>query len=218
MDFLSTCRSIEGRNIYMFGNLDISVKFVLAGLRHCYNGNSSFELQAHEYPKNAHKFLKSLSPEILEQNILGYNYKSDIYSIGILCCELANGLMPFDNIGLDEILFYKLIGDIPKLLDATCVEINIFKEIFDKLEASSKERLLQYSNRIFSPQFQDFTVNCCLQIEPSNRPTARELLNHDFILNLLNDLDFDRMYILAKEFKQIFKNLQKQKSESTSSK
>lgn len=91
----------------------------------------------HDFPQNALKIMSYFAPEILQQNIIGYNSKSDIYSLGISCCEMANGYIPFEGIELTEMLFNKLTGKYPRPLDATCEEIIDFPYAPEGIDCST---------------------------------------------------------------------------------
>lgn len=114
-------RTIQGSHILVKSNgdclltgLSFAVNVVRQGLR---------RRTLHEYPPNAVSSMNWLAPEILEQNLEGYDFKSDIYSLGTTCCELANGFPPYDNMCPTEMLLQKLTGVNPKLLDASCPEL-----------------------------------------------------------------------------------------------
>lgn len=96
---------------------------VLCGLRDCTSmlahGERSRTL--HELPAAGVKNLNWLAPEVLEQNLLGYTEKSDVYSLGITTCELTNNLEPFADMPTTFMMTEKIRGNTPALLDcSTC--------------------------------------------------------------------------------------------------
>lgn len=182
-------RAIVASHILMFGTFETNIKFVLTGLKFSLKMLAQPNKQAYDYPKGAHRVLHSIAPEVLEQNTDAYNYKADIYSLGILCCELANGMIPFDNMDSVEILFSKIMGDIPKPIDRDHEEMIIFRDHSNKMETTLKRRYLTYSKRKFTRLFHEF-CSICLHIEPTRRPSANELLEHGWIVGTL--LRFDR--------------------------
>lgn len=186
----------------MFGTFETNIKFVLTGLKFSYKMLSQPNKQAFDYPKGAHRVLHSIAPEVLEQNTNGYNYKADIYSLGILCCELANGVIPFDNMDSVEILFSKIIGDIPKPIDRDHEEMIIFRDHSDKMETTLKRRYLNYSKRKFTRLFHEF-CSSCMHIEPTMRPSANELLGHGWIVGKMLRLDCkDKLELLKFETRE----------------
>jgi len=92
-----------------------------------------------------------MAPEVI-QGSEGYDEKADIWSLGITCYELATGSAPHAELHPMRVLFV-----IPK---------------------SDAPRLPQDGS--FSVEFQDFVAKC-LQKTAKDRPSAKELLQHDFL-------------------------------------
>ena len=123
-----------------------------------------------------------MSPEVILQN--KYDYKCDIWSLGITTIEMAEGEPPFAKVKGYWVL-KKIITHPPKGL-------------------KNKEK--------WSSEFNDF-VEKCLIYEPEKRPSAKELLQHPFILkynrgskliaelinNSLDELEFYRKKILESD-------------------
>ncbi|XP_021414137.1 STE20-related kinase adapter protein alpha isoform X1 [Oncorhynchus mykiss] len=151
----------------------------------------------HDFPQYSIKVLPWLSPEVLQQNLQGYDFRSDIYSLGITACELANGHVPFKDMPATQMLLEKLNGTVPCLLDTTTIPP---EELSMKPSRSGADSGIcegpstggaHHSNgepsssgshpysRTFSPHFHAF-VELCLQRDPEKRPSASALIGHSF--------------------------------------
>ncbi|XP_041057073.1 STE20-related kinase adapter protein alpha isoform X2 [Carcharodon carcharias] len=147
----------------------------------------------YDFPEFSASVLPWLSPEVLQQDLHGYDAKSDIYSLGITACELARGQVPFQDMRPTQMLLQKLkgslcLGDIsfpPKELvmknSRSGVDSGIGESVepCSMLRTNTKERSQSSVKKTFSAAFHSF-VELCLQREPGNRPSASMLLAHPF--------------------------------------
>ncbi|GFQ92358.1 STE20-related kinase adapter protein alpha [Trichonephila clavata] len=164
-------RSVKASHIL----ISSSGRALLSGLRYSCNviNDGKWQNVIHSFPPDSATNLNWLSPELLEQNLMGYNAKSDVYSLGITACELANGIVPFAEMPPTQMLLEKLQGYHPRPLDA--------RTYYDNDDSQSQSNLGDaYRMRQFSEAFHIFT-ELCLQRDPNRRPTTDHLIRHLFI-------------------------------------
>lgn len=135
----------------------------------------------HTLPLHSAKSINWFAPELLEQNLYGYSEKSDVYSIGITACELANGIAPFGDLPTTLMLTEKIRGNQPSLLDSSTFpsEEIIFQAMDSGIgigEAWAADNTRQvYSKRLLSDPFHKFAEECMGRF-PESRPSVQQLL------------------------------------------
>jgi STE20-related kinase adapter protein alpha len=139
------------------------------------------------------------------------NLSLKICSIGITCCELANGIAPFADLPSTLMLTEKIRGNQPSLLDcSTFPSDEVIAQAMDSGigigEAWAADQTRQiYSARSLSDNFHKLAENCMSRF-PENRPSAAQLLTQhaffkqckhtsleDQLKNVLEPLDYNKI-------------------------
>uniref|UniRef100_A0A1L8DM73 Putative ste20-like serine/threonine protein kinase n=1 Tax=Nyssomyia neivai TaxID=330878 RepID=A0A1L8DM73_9DIPT len=132
----------------------------------------------HNLPPNATRGLNWLAPELLEQDLMGYTEKSDVYSCGITTCELCNGIEPFANMPTTFMLTEKMRGNQPTLLDfSTCPTEDMIVQGLDPADTFMAQTRQIYAQKKLSDNIHKF-AEVCMQRQPTDRPTVSQLFNH----------------------------------------
>uniref|UniRef100_A0A3B4ARD8 Protein kinase domain-containing protein n=1 Tax=Periophthalmus magnuspinnatus TaxID=409849 RepID=A0A3B4ARD8_9GOBI len=108
-------RGVKASHILLSGE----GRVYLSGLHSAYSMMREGKRQraVYDMPHHSPSLLPWLSPELLRQDLHGYGVKSDIYSLGIVACELVSGRVPFQDMPPTQMLLQKLRGSHCCLLD-----------------------------------------------------------------------------------------------------
>ncbi|KAF8358627.1 strd-1 [Pristionchus pacificus] len=155
-------RGIRASNIL----IDRTAGVRLAGMRHARQLPTSGNRRLHDYDREMMDGMLWLAPEVLAQDLNGYDCRSDVYSVGVALTEMANGFPPFSDMERLEMLFEKLRGTTPRLLDSTTMP--------DPREDPAR------SCRTFSTTFHD-AAEICLRAAVATRPSATAMREHPFV-------------------------------------
>lgn len=93
-----------------------------------------------------------MSPQVASN--LNYDFKTDIWSLGITCVELVEGEPPFSNLDPNKVM-EKISRKPPKV-----------------------DEIINFNEHTY--EFKSF-IEHCLEIDPNKRYTAEQLLKHEFI-------------------------------------
>ncbi|KAF3857087.1 hypothetical protein F7725_008946 [Dissostichus mawsoni] len=114
----------------------------------------------------------------------GYGVKSDIYSLGIVACELVSGRVPFQDMPPTQMLLQKLRVNGGLKVSRSGVDSGIGESVATgsmthSATAPPTERPQSPAPKNHSATLHNL-VQLCLQQQPDRRPSASSLLTHAF--------------------------------------
>ncbi|CAF1352722.1 unnamed protein product, partial [Didymodactylos carnosus] len=166
--------AVSTKNIYICDD----GRVLLDNFSHCISLISDGKLrrQIYDFDDDLKDEILYLAPEIIFQSADGYNMKSDIYSLGITACELANGTHSYANLDYTNILLIKVQGVQPYLLDQT----QLSTEILEQPDKHNEPFINEIKKRRYSKDFHSF-VSCCVATHLNYRCSVDELQTHSFM-------------------------------------
>jgi serine/threonine-protein kinase OSR1/STK39 len=106
------------------------------------------------------------------EQVHGYDYKADIWSLGITALELAKGYAPYAKYPPMKVLILTIQEAPPSLAS------------YDKLKSADDNNNDEVVDESYSSQFQAL-VAWCLQRNPAKRPTCPELLASQYFTDFV---------------------------------
>lgn len=118
------------------------------------------------------------------EQIHGYDYKADLWSLGITALELAKGYAPYAKYPPMKVLILTIQDDPPSLdsyeKDDGVVDYDHDGELEDTDDRRERHRAEDDNEETWSPNFRQL-VSWLLQKDPAKRPTCEELLQSSLL-------------------------------------